>query len=603
MFTPVLQHLGTAPRRSLEPAIKTALLTLVLVAAAAMPALTIAAPPFVGPWDGAERVPVLHILARADLPWVELSLQRRAALALLCAIGAGLVAGCRAFRDTPLSDCGVVQPHADEPRHYRDEDAARALTKRLTEQYGTGSKKGLWLAPGVRLPREAEGMGLLIVGDKGSGKSNILRALASQAIARGDRVLLHCVKGDVAQSFAPGEAVLIGAHHADSWAWDAGADLVGDAAYMDLAAAVIPMSEGGAFWAQSARAVFIDVLHDLVAERGRAWTFMDLFLRLLDEPGAIQARVARLDLSASPLLGQGEDGIGNTTFGVMATLWSGALSSVRPLALAWAATPRDRRFSIRQWLRGHDPRTVILQTSPEYEELSRLISTVLLGRVLTGISDPSLPISTNRRLNLMLDEFASLGRIPRIERALALGREKGLVVHAAVQSLTQLFAVYGAENGQVVQDLFRLRIFSALAMGASADRAEALIGRRTLIWHERNDEADRKGRYRIERGERPLLSTTALTRDLGVRLVGTDPDDPTHKRLRAVVTGLGDVYELDWPLTIWPKKREGYVAARWLTTSRRSSSKDDAMPHRRIPEGISRSDGGIPRRPTPLRGT
>ncbi|WP_181017464.1 type IV secretion system DNA-binding domain-containing protein [Methylobacterium sp. V23] len=476
----------------------------------------------------------------------------------------------RAYRTTPLSDCGLVQPHTDEPRHHRDEDAGRALTKRLTTQYGASRGKGLWLVPGVRLPPEAEGLGLLIVGDRGSGKSNILRALASQAMARGDRVLLHCVKGDVAQSFGPDEAVLIGAHHADGWAWDAATDLIGDAAYMDLAAAVIPMSEGGAFWALSARAVFVDVLHDLVAERGRAWTFMDLFLRLLEEPDAIQARVARLDFSASPLLGQGEDGVGNTTFGIMATLWSGALSGLRPLALAWALAPRERRFSVRRWLRGHGPRTVILQTAPEYEELSRLVSTILLGRVLVGISDPSLPVNPKRRITLLLDEFASLGRIPRIETALALGREKGLMVNAAVQSLAQIVAVYGAESGQVVQDLFRLRIFSALAMGASADRAEALIGRRTLVWRERNDEAGRKGPYRIERGERPLLSTTSLTRDLGVRLVGTDPTDASHKRLRAAITGLGDVYELDWPLTIWPKKREGYVAASWLTASRKA---------------------------------
>lgn len=563
-------HLGTAPRRSLTPSIRTALLAMTVIAVAAMPALTVLALPFTDPGDGAYRIPLRQFPAYLDYPWVELSMQRRAGLALLCALAGGLVAGLLAHRNTPLSDCGVMQPHADEPRHHRDEDAARMLTGRLRRIYGATSRMGLWLAPGVRLPREAESLGLLVVGDRGSGKSNILRALASQAMARGDRVLLHCVKGDVAQSFDREETALIGAHHAEGWAWDAAADLVGDAAYMDLAAAVIPMSEGGAFWAQSARAVFVDVLHDLATEQEGRWTFLDLFERLLDEPEAIRARVARLDLSASPLLGQGEDGIGNTTFGVMATLWSGALAGIRPLALAWANTPRERRFSVRRWLRGQGPRTVVLQTTSEYEVLSSLVSTTVLGRVVVGISDPSLPVDPQRRVTLVLDEFAALGRIPRIETALALGREKGLVVSAAVQSLAQLPVVYGAEQGQVVQDLFRLRIFSALATGASAERAEALIGRRTLVWHERNDDPDRKAAYRTLRGERPLLSTTALTRDLGVRLNGTDPEDPRHKCLRAAITGLGDVYELDWPLTVWPKKREGYVAAPWLTAPRKA---------------------------------
>jgi hypothetical protein len=93
-----------------------------------------------------------------------------------------------------------------------------------------------------------------------------------------------------------------------------------------------------------------------------------------------------------------------------------------------------------------------------------------------------------------------------------------------------------------------------------------------LVWRERNDDADKKGRHRSERGELPLLTTKDFETELGVRLVGTDPKNPDHKRLRAVIAGMGDAYLLDWPLTVWPKLRAGYVPARWLTAYRRGTA-------------------------------
>lgn len=563
-------RLGTAPRRAREPAMFAALAAAIAIGIAAAIAFVALTPPFTSDWSGAPRIALSALPAYTGGAWVDHSLWVRAALAAACGAVAGLVAGMRAWHLTPLSDCAVTMPHESQPKVHRDDYARHALAQRLREGFGWPDATGLWLAPGVRLPREAEGQYLLVVGDKGSGKSNIARALASQSIARGDRVLLHCVKGDVAQSFREGEAVLIGAHHADGWAWDAAADLRGDAAYMDLAAAVIPLSGSSAFWAQSARAVFVDVLSELASEPGRkTWSFLDLAERLLDDPAAIKARVGQLDLSASPLIEEGEDGLTNTTFGVMATLWAGTLNSIRPLALAWEHTPPERRFSVRRWLRGEGPKTVILQTAPEYEELSTLVAGSLLRRVAVAVSDPSLPVDPNRRVTLVLDEFHALGPIQRLETALAAGREKGLVVIAALQSLNQVPLVYGEVRGKVVLDLFRIRIFSALAAGTSADQAEALMKRRTLVWRERNTDSSKKGLYKTERGDLPLVSATTLERDLGVRQVGPDPKNPAHKVVRAVIAGFGDIYQFDWPLTLWPRRREGFVPAEWLNAGRR----------------------------------
>ena len=556
---------GTAPRRSPKPSIFAALSTGIPTLSISVFAVFVLTPPYFR--SSLERS---HLEGLWDLiisRHLDTAAMHRLSLALLCAALAAGVSSLLAWRWTPLSDCDVTMPHADEPRLLQGEYARRQLLQDFKAQFGAGQDDGLWLAPDIRLPREAEAHFMLVVGDKGSGKSNILRAFASQAIARRDLVLLHCVKGDVTQSFGDDEAVLIAAHHADGWAWDAAADLNGRAAYMDLAAALIPAAGSSAFWAQAARAVFVDILQDLAEERGPAgWTFMDLTRRLLEDPAAIKAKVERLDLSASPLLEEGEDGITNTTFGVLATLWAGTLSGLRPLAIAWADTPAHRRFSVKRWLRGKGPRTVIIQTAPDYDEMSKLVASTVLGRVMVGVSDPSLPLDTQRRVTLVLDEMHAMGPIPKLELAMAVGREKGLVAIAALQSLTQLKVVYKPDRAQVIQDLFRIRIFSALAAGASADLASTLIGRRTLVWREINDNSNTKGTHCFKRGERAVVSTKSLQRDLGVKLVGSDPNNPDHKTVKAIVSGTGDVYAVDWPLTIWRKKREGFVPAAWLET-------------------------------------
>ncbi len=386
--------------------------------------------------------------------WFDFALELRGLAAFLAALAAGAFAAWQAWRRTPLIE-RVGVPHHDDPALHYGEYAARKLQTEFDGSYGATSPRGLWLAPGVRLPFDAETQFVLVVGDKGSGKSNILRALATQMVRRGDKVLLHCVKGDVTQAFRRDEAVLIAAHHAHGWAWDAARDVVGLAGFTELAAATVPMSDQP-FWALTARIVFVDIGQELAMERGPAWTFDDLTRRIVDDPAVIEARIRRLDLSASPIIHEGPDGLSNTVLGVMATLWSAALNALRPLAIAWAAVPPMRRFSVRAWLEKDwtGPRVVILQTSPEYEQVSRLVSGTLLTRIVNLISDPATPIDPDRRVALAMDEFHNL-HIDKLDRVLALGREKGLVVVAALQSIAQLRALYGPDVGTIVQDLFR----------------------------------------------------------------------------------------------------------------------------------------------------
>ena len=62
----------------------------------------------------------------------------------------------------------------------------------------------------------------------------------------------------------------------------------------------------------------------------------------------------------------------------------------------------------------------------------------ILRRVCKAVSDASVAIDANRRVSFVLDEMYSLGRVEGLGQALSVGREKGLVCVAAIQSMEQL---------------------------------------------------------------------------------------------------------------------------------------------------------------------
>lgn len=331
-MTDLIGRIGTAPRRSLNAAMFAAFKVTATVFPLGFLALMLWAPIRAQYGVHAPIIDIIELPRLLGDRWFDLALALRCAVALLAALLAGAFAAHQAWTRTPLIE-RVGVPHHDDPALHYDVYAVRQLQAELDATYGQGSKRGLSLAPGVRMPFEAETQFIIVVGDKGSGKSNIVRAFATQMVQRGDRVLLRCVKGDVTRAFRRNEAVLIAAHHAHGWAWDAGRDIVGLAGFMELAAAAIPMSDQP-FWALTARAVFVDIGQELALESGTAWTIEDLARRILADPADIEARISQLDLSASPLIAEGPDGLANTAFGILATLWSAALSALRPLAFA-----------------------------------------------------------------------------------------------------------------------------------------------------------------------------------------------------------------------------------------------------------------------------
>lgn len=484
---------------------------------------------------------------------------------LLCAIGisafAGWCAGRHAWDNLPLTE-PFLTPDPADPRIYYDENARINLRTQFRNEGGRWAKKGIWLAPYLNLPFRLEIRNILVVAAPGHGKSNLIRSYAHQMIRRGDKVVLHCNKGDVTQSFDLNDVILISPAHRDGWAWDIAADIDGPAAAAEFARDVIPASEQP-FFSDSARLVFADTVSALTLERGQTWEPADLLVALLGKPHELRDRISKIDLSASPLLGSGDEqeGVDKTVQSIISTLLSAAVNALRPMAYAWDNFPPEKRFSVKEWLKDDSAlsKVVIVQTSPNFAEMSTAVCGGILRRICKAVADASVSISAKRRVSMVLDEMYSLGHVEGLAQALSVGREKGLVCLAALQSQQQLEQLY-RDEADALLNLFQIKIYGRLTSGPSAELAEKTIGSRNIIWSapNKNPEKDDKRLYITKETTRPVVTATQFNRDFGVFEA-----DNGQEYVRAVIHYAGAVHQLDWPLTVWVKIGDGFVPAAW----------------------------------------
>lgn len=285
---------GLDPRRHPGQAIGLGFQVGLVAALLAVPALLVLAPvhdpttanhAVLWPWELPHSV---------DSPAALMRIWYRLLAALIVALGAGLVAFLYAWHGTSPTE-PFRQLARSDPRIYRGELARTALLDQFAKRAGPRAERGLWLAPHLAIPRPLETRGIMILGASGSGKSNLCRALIQSALDRGDRLVLHCTKGDVTAAFRPGDVVLISPTHRDGWAWDLAADVDGPAAAGEFARDLIPAASQP-FWSDTARLVMMDVILLTMAERGQAWDARALLEHLSASPLEIRERIERLDL-------------------------------------------------------------------------------------------------------------------------------------------------------------------------------------------------------------------------------------------------------------------------------------------------------------------
>jgi len=351
---------------------------------------------------------------------------------------------------------------------------------------------------GLPMPTAVETLHLMINGATGSGKSALLRPLVFSALRRGDRVFVVDPNGDLLSKFArPGDKIL-NPYDARTQGWSFFNEIREDYDWKRFALSLVPRGETAEAeeWNDFGRLLLREVARKL-ATMGNP-SVLELF-RWCTIADPDDLRVFLQGTVAESLFAGSSEA-------------SKALSSARFVLsnkLSEHIHMPGGRFSIRDWLEDPEGGNLFITWREDMKDAMKPLLSAWVDVLCTSIL--SLPESRERRLWLLIDELASLEKLPSLLDALTKGRKHGLRIVAGLQSTSQLADIYGEKAAQTIRASFRSLVVLG---GAKTDPQTA------------DDMSKSLGEHEVERDDYSL----------GLSARGTNPNLRIQRTIERVVT-------------------------------------------------------------------
>lgn len=272
-----------------------------------------------------------------------------------------------------------------------------------------------------------------------------------------------------------------------------------------------PAGEGQAdHWIQSARRLCrVLALHALLAHDGPSMAGIRALLADPDRPirellEDLQdfehdpARPYRSAVTGEPSATHPEVALGAAAFaGTPDKEFGSIVSTLHRYLDLWAepavgANTSRSTFSVRDLLDPREPRTLYIGLP--YGDLSTLgpLLRILLGMLIRRLTTRELPSpqkAEGGRLLFLLDEFASLGRLPILEDMLAFFRGYGARGVLVVQDLNQLTRIFGRH--ETLSAACQIHVIAATQSVRTRQVASSLVGEATVRYRRRSRSAGR----------------------------------------------------------------------------------------------------------------
>ena len=344
---------------------------------------------------------------------------------------------------------------------------ADALTKRIVPESEQASDR-LALA-GIPLPPGIETQHLLLEGSTGTGKSTALKAVVPLIRQRGDRAVIVDPAGEMmCRHFQAGD-VILNPLDARSVAWSPFAEMGQPSDADRLAKSMIPDIDGGGDsqqWQLYSQGLVAAVLQRLW-EGGRAANADLVHVLTVEKSEDIEPLVA--GLPAQTLFDTGAAKMLSSVRGIVGSY----LPAYRYLPPATGGSA----FSIRKWVETGSG-WLWLPVRADMMAAMRPLIQAWLGEIVSSVL--SLRPDRERRLWLLLDELAGLGRVQSLADALTQGRKFGLCAAAGLQTVAQLRGAYGQHGAQTLLSCFSSQLILRAADPETAGWCSQALGQRQL---------------------------------------------------------------------------------------------------------------------------
>ena len=387
---------------------------------------------------------------------------------------------------------------------------------------------------GLEFPPDALVAQTGIFGTTGAGKTTLIKDLIFSIRAAGGHALIYDRTGEYTSAFYDDSRdVIVNPFDARSHCWSPFNDAKTAEGFTQIYDVLIPSPPGerDPFWSKSARIVAEFVSRELV-KRGRG-TNADLRDALMHLP------IDKLEqlIQQTPA----ENFIGEQTGKMGTSVYASLLASLRFLEYLRDDGPR---FSARDWVRSifkDGPRTIDGQTGevtsarpadasagasaegsfvfltghPEFDAATRNITSAIMeiaATALMGCAPSRAP-----KLFFIIDELATLNRLPFLTGKLAEVRKVGGCFVVGFQVLSQLEDIYGREGANTVMGNLNNTIFGSTPDHTTAEKFSKALGMADQIESRENisvganENRDGVG-FIKNRFERPIATPTQIMR-------------------------------------------------------------------------------------------
>ena len=341
-------------------------------------------------------------------------------------------------------------PEMHSPREFNETMKGKGIGIRTTDK-GTI----------IRLPLRAEPKHIEIMGDTGVGKSQLLRQILSQVADRGESAIVYDPAGEFVQRFYREDRgdVILNPLDARAPYWDPSSELRNPAEARTIAASLYqPTSDKkGEFFTETPQKIFAHLLkYRPTPEQLVEW---------MSNEKEIDRRVEGTELAA--MIPKDAPDQRN-----------GVLGSLGLIADSFRLLPTrketgDRVWSATKWSEKREGWIFLSSTEEAEQEALRPMHSLWLDLLILRLLTP--PKEGQKRAWFVIDELATLQRLPQFHTALTKGRKSDNPIVFGYQGKAQLEVIYG-HLAEVMLSMPSTKIVMKTGEPKAAKWASELIG-------------------------------------------------------------------------------------------------------------------------------
>lgn len=323
---------------------------------------------------------------------------------------------------------------------------------------------------GVPIPKKSEAVHFMMLGATGSGKSVAIGQLLERTYADGDILILVDSGGDFASKYyTPSRDYILNPFDDRTVSWNPMAEMDGPYDAEALAKSIIPEGVGDSKEWNSYAQTFLGSCLTVLKQRNGS-TINDLIYF------AQQASLDELrdNLRGTAAYSQLESDKMFASIRVIVNNYLSAYTYLKPNA-------SGETFSIKQFVSAGKPGALfITYRDDQLDTLRNLISCALDVASRTVLS---LTPDANRRVWLVVDEFASIGKVQSVEAFATKARKAGGCLVVGLQSISQLKDKYGEHQAQSIMSCLGTWLVLRCADTDTADYMSRFLGEQTIVRH------------------------------------------------------------------------------------------------------------------------